>query len=278
MAARSVAEPEAPSLPASSAGAKRSALLFELITQELRSANAGSVLGLAWMVIQPLLVLATYWFLLTVLGARTFGPGDDVAQLAYLFGGLIPWLLMARGMTGACSALTRHAGLVKNVNFPQEVLPFATVGAYAIDYVVGLATLLCIAAAAGLLGPHLLVLLPVSLLALSLLAALAVTLGPVAVMFRDLPRLLAHAMRAGLFLTPVLYLPAQVPDGFEWVVQFNPLAYLVGLIRYATTGLETALVHGLVPDLVITAGITLVTTLATLPMRRFAQRQALDHL
>lgn len=278
MAAHSVAEPDAPSLPASSAGAKRSALLFELITQELRSANAGSVLGLAWMVIQPLLVLATYWFLLTVLGARTFGPGDDVAQLAYLFGGLIPWLLMARGMTGACSALTRHAGLVKNVNFPLEVLPFATVGAYAIDYVVGLATLLCIAAAAGLLGPHLLVLLPVSLLALSLLAALAVTLGPVAVMFRDLPRLLAHAMRAGLFLTPVLYLPAQVPDGFEWVVQFNPLAYLVGLIRYATTGLETALVHGLVPDLVITAGITLVTTLATLPMRRFAQRQALDHL
>lgn len=278
MAAHSVAEPDALSLPGPARRSRRGSLLLELIAQELRSANAGSVFGLAWMVIQPLLVLATYWFLLTVLGARTFGPGDDMAQLAYLFGGLVPWLLMARGIAGACSALTRHAGLVKNVNFPLEVLPFATVGAYAVDYVVGLATLLCFAAAAGLLGPHLLVLIPASLLALSLLSTLAVALGPVAVMFRDLPRLLAHALRAGLFVSPVLYLPAEVPDGFEWVVQFNPLAYLVGLIRYATTGLEAALVHGLVPDLLIAAGITLVAILATLPIRRFAQRQALDHL
>jgi ABC-type polysaccharide/polyol phosphate export permease len=265
-------------LPSGAGRGRRPELFAELVLQELRALNAGSVIGVGWAVVQPLLVLAAYWFLLTVLGSRTLGPGDTTAQLAYLFAALVPWLLMSRGITGACTALTRHAGLVKNVNFPLEVLPFATVGSYAVDYLVGLATLLILVAVAGLLGAHELLLVPASALMLAFLTALAVALGPVAVMFRDLPRLLAFALRLGIFLTPVLYLPDNVPGGLTWVVELNPLTYFVGLVRYAATGLDGSLVHGLGADFAIAAGVTAAAILISLPMRRFARREALDHL
>lgn len=265
-------------LPSGAGRGDRPELFAELVLQELRALNAGSVIGVAWTVVQPLLVLAAYWFLLTVLGSRTLGPGDSTAQLTYLFAALVPWLLMSRGITGACTALTRHAGLVKNVNFPLEVLPFATVGSYAVDYLVGLATLLILVAVAGLLGPHEVLLVPASALILVFLTALATALGPIAVMFRDLPRLLAFALRLGIFLTPVLYLPDRVPGGLTWIVEFNPLTYFVGLVRYAATGLDASLVHGLATDFAVAAGITVIAVLMSLPMRRFAMREALDHL
>src|SRR3954468_8063882 len=182
-------------------------LPFQLIVYEIRSRSAGSVLGVAWAVVQPLLFLGTYWFLLTVLRSKRLGQGDDASQLAVLLSGLVAWQFIARSIGSSLGTLTTHANLIRNVNFPLGVLPFVTVGARAVDYVIGLVVVIALSVYAGHATLSFALLVPVTLVLLVFLISVAAILGPLAVMLRDLNRLMQISLRAGLFLTPVLYLP-----------------------------------------------------------------------
>jgi ABC-type polysaccharide/polyol phosphate export permease len=97
-------------------------------------------------------------------------------------------------------------------------------------------------------------------------------------MLRDLRRIAQVVLRAGLFLTPVLYLPAAIPDGAEALAYLNPAAYFVGLVRYGATGLEEALLLGLAGDLAVATGLALAAVAAGLAWRRAAWRLTVDHL
>jgi ABC-type polysaccharide/polyol phosphate export permease len=251
---------------------------FQLVFYEVRTASAGSVLGLAWAVVQPLLYLGAYWFLLTVLDAKHLGPGGTGDQVLVLLSGLVAWLFFARAVGASMNALTRHAGLVKQTNFPAGVLPLVSVGVQAVDFVVGLALLVVVAAATGLVSWTLPLLLPVALLQFAFLAGVAALLAPVAVMLRDLRRLMQVALRAGMFLTPVLYLPAALPDGAMGLAYLNPAAYFVGLLRYAVTGEDAALLFDLGTDLAIACAMTVVVAGTAYALRRRMWRMSIDHL
>jgi ABC-type polysaccharide/polyol phosphate export permease len=248
------------------------------VLYEIRTSTAGSVLGVAWAVVQPLLFLGAYWFLLSTLDARHLGPAGTESQVVVLLAGLVPWLFLSRSLTTGLGALTRHASLIRQVNFPTAVLPFVTVGVQAVDYLVGIAVLLAAAGLAGMLSWTALLLVPVSLLLAAFLAALTALLAPLGVMLRDLRRVFQVVLRAGLFVTPVLYLPAAIPDGAEALGYLNPAAYFVGLVRYAATGLDEALLLGLAGDLAVATGLTAVAAAAALAWRQGSWRLTVDHL
>jgi ABC-type polysaccharide/polyol phosphate export permease len=245
---------------------------------ELRATSAGSVLGLAWAVVQPLLLLVTYWFLLTVLRAKHLGPGGAEQQALVLMSGLVPWLFVSRAVAASLGMLTGHAGLIKHVNFPVGVLPFVSVGVQGVSFVVGLGSLLLVAALAGALSWNLLLLVPTSLLLAAFLVGVAALLGPLAVMLRDLSHLMQFALRVGLFFTPVLYLPAALPDRLHLVAELNPVAYFVALVRYATTGLPEALLFDLRTDAAVATGMTVAVALAAWRFGAHARRRVVDHL
>jgi ABC-type polysaccharide/polyol phosphate export permease len=251
---------------------------LQLILFEIRTSSAGSVLGMAWAVVQPLLLLAAYWFLLTVLGAKQLGPGGTSAQVLLLLSGLVPWLFIARSISRALTSLTQHGALVRQTNFPLGILPFVSVGVQGVDFLVGLVVILVLAAAGGFLSWPALLVVPVALLLAIFLVALSVLLGPLAVMLRDLRRLLQVTLRAGMFLTPVLYLPDALPDGASVLAYANPAAYFIGLLRYAVSGTEDALLIDLPADLAIVTGLTLALAAAAYALRGSAWRMAVDHI
>ena len=264
--------------PASAGNVKRGRLPIELAAYEIRSQAAGSVIGLAWAVLQPLLFLAAYWFFLTVLGARHLGGGDVEEEVVVLLSGLVVWLFVMRTLSSSLASLTSHAGFVRNVNFPIAVLPYVTVVTRTVDYIVGLVVVLSISAFAGLISWHLLLLVPSSIVLFAFLVAAATILGPLAVMVRDLARITQVTLRAGLFLTPVLYLPSAVPDDFEAIIYANPIAYFLSSIRYALTGLDEASMFDPATDLAIAGAITAIVAGTALLTRQFAWRRVVDHL
>jgi lipopolysaccharide transport system permease protein len=236
------------------------------------------VLGIGWAVLQPLLFLAAYWALLEILGARHPGTGDTEAKLVTLLAGLVPWLFVARSITSGLGALPSHANLVKQVNFPTAVLPFASVGVPGIDFAVGIVVLLAASIAAGLASSNLLLLVPTVVLLSATLVGLAGLLAPLAVMLPDVRRVAAVGLRVGLFLTPVLYVPASLPDGWEPIAYLNPVAYFISLLRYAVTGFDEVLVLGLEEDLAVAAALTLVLAIAALITHRRTWRTVIDHV
>jgi ABC-type polysaccharide/polyol phosphate export permease len=251
---------------------------LQLILFEIRTNSVGSVLGLAWAVVQPLLFLGAYWFLLSVLRAKELGPGGTESQLLTLLAGLVPWLFFARSTASSLNSLTRHSALIRQTNFPVGVLPFVSVGVQAIDFLVGLAVILLIGAFAGLLEWTALLIVPVTLLQAAFLVGVAALLGPLAVMLRDLRRLIQVVLRAGMFLTPVLYLPTALPDGARFLAELNPAAYFIGLLRYAVTDAPEALLFDPATDFAIAAAFTAVAVAAAYALRRPAWRMAVDHV
>jgi ABC-type polysaccharide/polyol phosphate export permease len=256
----------------------RAAWPFHLVFYEIRTATVGSVLGMSWAVLQPLLLLGAYWFLLSVLEAKRLGPGGPEAQVLILLCGLVTWLFVARSASSSLDALNRHKGLVKQTNFPTGVLPFVSVGVQTVDYLVGLILVVVLAIATGLVSWTLPLLIPVALLQFAFLVGVGALLAPLGVMLRDLRRLMQVTLRAGLFLTPVLYLPSALPDDAMALAYANPAAYFVGLVRYAVTGTSEALMFDLPADLAIASGFTALTVAAAYSLRKPAWRMSIDHV
>lgn len=271
--------PSRPAAPTGLAG-RRAALRWplELVAFEVKVSSVGSVLGLAWTVVQPLLYLGAYWFLLTVLDARRLGGGSTADQVLTLLAGLVTWLFFVRSLSNSLSAYSRHAGIVRQTNAPVGALPAVSVGVQGVDFLVGIGVILAGAVATGLVHWSLLLLVPVVALLAAFLVAAASLLAPLAVMLRDLRRLVQVSLRIGMFITPVLYLPTALPASAMWVAYVNPAAYFIGLVRYSVTGNEAALLISPAADLAVAIGCTAVLGVLALTLRGRAWRMSVDHI
>jgi len=209
------------------------ALIGVLVARELKARYRGSVLGYFWSLLNPLLMLAVYAVVFTLVF-----PGRSSATSPYavfLFCGLLPWNWLASSLTDAAASLVVHGPLLKKVLFPAEVLPAVAVLSQGVHFLLALPVLLAalLLGAAGLFGtrvpvtaallqvPALLLLEGVFLLGLGLL------LAALTVHFRDVKDLLATALSLWFFGTPVLYTLSEMKDGrLKEILSWNPVAPL----------------------------------------------------
>lgn len=247
------------------------------MTYEVRQAYAGTVLGISWAALQPLLFLGTYLFLFTVLRVQTTSPEGTLGRVGVFMTGLVPWLYFIRSFSRGLGSLSSRSALVKQINFPVDVIPFVTVGVLLIDFSVGLGMLLILSVWQGWASWALLMFIPAVLLLTGTFTAMAALVAPVGVMLKEIRNFLPIIIRLGLFLSPVLYLPATLPSRVEWLAYVNPLSYLIDLVRYATFGRTDVLLLTPLQNLVIAAGLTVgLGVLAYL--RRGYARRVVDYL
>ncbi len=258
--------------------ATRRDLAIELVRHQVRRTYAGTLLGSAWAVIQPLLLMGGYVFLFTVLRVPKQLPEGTLGVLGIVLSGLVPWLFISRSITGALSAYPGHAALIRQINFPLGVVPFITVGTALIPFVVGLAALVVLSAVAGWLSWATALLLPAALLVAVFMVASAALVAPFGVLVRDLRALVPPLMRIALFLTPVLYLPDRVPQAAAFLPYINPASYFIAVVRYAVFRRSDVTVIGPAEDWAVAIGATLAVLVLALLNRGFARRHVVDHL
>jgi ABC-type polysaccharide/polyol phosphate export permease len=218
-------------------------LVVDLARAELKRENARLVLGGLWWVADPLLQMAIYTLLVSVVFARTL-PDYPL----FLLAALIPWKGLAASIGTGCTAVTGNERIVRQIAFPRLVLPVARL----------LAQLWRLAIALVVLMVLLMIVWPervsVSLAWLPLLmvvqmvfmAPFVIALAAATVYVRDLANLMRHVMRFALYLSPVLYasemLISRVPEPIGLAYQFNPIAVLLEAYRDVTY-------HGIAPPL-----------------------------
>lgn len=204
------------------------ALIQSLVARELKARYRGSVLGVFWSFVNPLLLLLIYSFVFTVvMPGRQHGPGQEHYAL-FMFCGLLPWTWFSASLLDASNVLIAGGNLIRKVLFPAEVLPIVSVFTGFVHFCLGLSIL-----AAFLIYYHV----PVAatdLLWFPLIVAvqLVLTLGialfvsALSVHFRDVRDLLANLLTLWFFATPIVYPLSAAPVSIQRLLNVNPFTHL----------------------------------------------------
>ena len=193
-------------------------LLTGLVRKDLKVKYKDSVLGFAWSMANPLLLLAVYGFVFSIV-LRNNIPNFTV----YLLAGLLVWNFFASSVLTAVGSVVGNANLVKKVRFPLAVLPLSSVGFAAVHFLLQMAVFAAILLVTGydFIGPELLLLVPAALTALVFTVALSVLVAALNVRYRDVQHILEVAVLAWFWLNPVVYAAGLVHDRLaphgEWL-------------------------------------------------------------
>jgi lipopolysaccharide transport system permease protein len=205
------------------------------VRRDIQSRYINSVLGLWWVVIQPLALLALYTFVFSYIMKMRLSAGDGAGEFAlYLFCGLLPWLAFADALTRSASVIVEQTPLIRKVVFPSEILPVQAVLSALIVEAVGLAVLVVGLTAWGRPPGWALLWLPVVVLLQFLFTTgVAWLLATVAVFIRDTRHFVGLALTLWMFLTPIVYDVSFVPERFRWALTANPIWHIVDAYRGA---------------------------------------------
>src|SRR5258708_19388148 len=209
-------------------------LIVQLTHREVMSRYRGSILGLAWSFFNPLLMLAVYTFVFSVVFKARWGLGEEsTADFAIvLFVGLIIHGLFAGGLNGAPGLILANVNYVKKVVFPLEILPWVAAGSALFHSAISIAVLL----AAQLVFQHGLawtvVFLPLVLVPLLFATmGLAWFLSSIGVYVRDIGQAIGIFTMVLLFLSPVFYPVDALPENYRILLLLNPLTPVIGDAR-----------------------------------------------
>src|SRR3954465_1442086 len=207
--------------------------LFEqLVRRELRQKYQGSVLGLAWYVVNPLVLMGAYWFMFgRVLPGLVSHPDYPL----FVRVGVVVGVFFSRSLLGASGSLIDQGSLIRKARFPREVIPAAVVTVQFVTFAAVLVgvTVLTIAVR-GTLDWSLL-LLPPLLVALYVFAGgLALVVSVLHAYFRDVAPILAAVLLPWFFISPIFFDPSDITtnDSYRDVLQWaNPIAPFITAVR-----------------------------------------------
>jgi ABC-type polysaccharide/polyol phosphate export permease len=221
--------------------AARELVLF-FAQRDLRVRYKQAVLGVLWVVVQPLITVAAFTFVFDRLAdVETGGTPYPVFALA----GLLSWGYLSQCITKGSEILVANSSLITKVYFPRLIAPLASLLPPMVDLGVGLVLLGVLCLVYGVTPGLALLLLPVWL-ALLALSALGVTcfLAALNVRFRDVRHLVGPLLQVFLFLSPVAYSSFSVEGDARYLYALNPAVGVLELGRFVLVG-------GRAPDLTL---------------------------
>lgn len=195
-----------------------------------------TVLGVAWILLQP--ILSTIIFTV-IFGLLVKVPTGETPYALFALVGLLPWNFFAAALTRGGGSLLASTNLISKVYFPRIVIPIASLLSSLFDFViVGLVTLLVLLIFGAPFTWSLLALPAFGLL--TFLAALGVSLwlSALNVQYRDVGYLLPFLSQIWFYMTPVIYPVDLLPVQWRWVLGLNPMAGVVGGFRWMLLGSE----------------------------------------
>jgi lipopolysaccharide transport system permease protein len=220
-------------------------LFMNIFRRELYGKYRGSVLGLAWTLINPLALMAVYTLVFSVL-LKAF---QIEHYPLFVLTGLLTWVFFQSAVQMSCSSLFGQPTLVKQVRFPRQMLPLAVVA----TNVVTLAAMLVVVVGANLIfipetRTTFWAALPLLVPLVALASGLGVVFGYVTVVYRDVEHLMNTIFLPWFFLTPIFYTLGQLPglEGREWVAD---VLYYINFVTPFVEAIRDPIFFGELPAL-----------------------------
>ncbi len=214
--------------------------LWLLSARDLKVRYATSSLGYVWSVLDPLVMSIIYWFVFTQIFHREVGEDP---YIVFLISGLLPWVWFNVAVSDFTKAFKKDARLVRSTNIPRTIWVSRTVLSKGIEFLLSLPVLAIfvivnmvveqdpdqvVHVGWGILWFPLGIVLQVILL-----IGLGMLVAPLCALYSDLERTTALILRALFYATPIIYNVSNLPEPFEVIGSFNPLAGIMTLYRMA---------------------------------------------
>ena len=208
-------------------------LFRNLVWRQVRQDYLENITGFAWLIAQPVMLLAVYAFVFTQIFRARIPDLQDTSFVAYLAIAFWPWTAFSESVLKASGAITAHGALISKVAFASEHLPLASVTATFLMHSTGYLAVLLILQFTG--TPVQWTMLPLAaavMLVLYLFACgLALWFSALQVFVRDLAQLLPPLFTFWFFMTPILYSRSLLPEGMRWLADWNPMTWFVTVLR-----------------------------------------------
>ncbi len=209
-------------------------LYEQMVRRELRQKYKGSLLGVLYYLVNPLVLMAAYALMFSYV--LRYDRIDDYPL--FLLIGIAVWLFFSQSLLSAATSLIEQAALVRKVRFPREIIPAAAVSVQWVIFAVLLVLVTPVTLAIrGSAGPEL-VLLPVLLVAVGVFVlGLALIVSVLHAYFRDVAPILSAVLLPWFFVTPIFFRPTDFPglDTRPWLGDVlrwgNPVAPFIEGVR-----------------------------------------------
>jgi ABC-type polysaccharide/polyol phosphate export permease len=245
---------------------EHSDLIWYLVMRDLRVRYRRSTIGLLWTLLQPLIMM----LVLYVVFSHVF-RFQVYRYPVYALAGILFWNFFQQSIVASMNSLRGNAAILQKLPVPKAVFPVATVLSGVVNLCLALVPLLAILVATGQRLEPALLFLPVSILLAALFTLGAgLLLSPLAVFFHDVVELVGVVLMLLMYLTPIFYPMAIVPEQFRWMVRFNPVRSVLEVFR-------DPIYYGKVPPLPH-VGVTVAIALTALLIGALAFRRNSDRI
>lgn len=202
-------------------------ILWRVTRNELVARYAGSVLGVGWALLTPLVMIAIYAVVYLVI-FRVRVPDLTPAQYVLLiFAGLVPFLMTSEALGSGVGSVTANKAVLSNTVFPIDLAPPKAVLLSQVPMVVGTSAILLAMPFVGTLSWTIVLLPLVWILHVMALTGLVWILSLVGLVFRDLQNLVQLLLLIMMIASPIAYTPSMVPRSLRSLLFLNPFAYFV---------------------------------------------------
>ena len=226
-----------------------------------------TVIGVLWALVRPVLTMAVFT---VVFGRIAALPSDGITPYPLMvFAGMLPWTLFSTGLADASSSLINNANLITKVYFPRLLVPAATIAVAFVDFLISFCILIALCIWYKFVPGWQIILLPFFVL-IAFVASLGPSLWLTAfnVKYRDFRYVIPFIVQFGLYISPVGFTSAIIPDNWRLLYSLNPMVGVIDGFRWCLLGGQSQLY---VPGLLISLAVT--TILLWLGIRQFRRTE-----
>ena len=251
-------------------------LLYFLVWRDVKVRYKQTALGVAWIVLQPLVSTLVFTF---IFGGLLNVPSNGLPYPIFAYAGLLPWQYFASSLTRTSTNLVDSANLITKVYFPRLVIPLSGVVSGLVDFAVGFVMLAVLMVIYRVPPTWALLLLPAFLLlAMATALGFGLWLSALNVRYRDIRQLVPFVVQIWMYLTPVIYPVTIIPQQLRPLLALNPMTGVVSGFRWALLGDSSALAGLQAPGILfaLSVVIALVVLVSGLFFFRSTERTFAD--
>lgn len=209
--------------------------MFQLIQREIKARYKQSLVGYAWIIVNPLSQLLVYTFVFSVV-IRFSVP--TAPYPLFLTAALLPWIFLQTSLTSSALSLVDNAALLRKIAFPRETITYSVVAAKLIDLLVASVVFLLFFVYFQVVpGPAAWIVIPLLVVQTFLVVGLSLFLAAANLFYRDFQFLTNLLLMIWFYLTPIVYPSDLVPVAIQPVYRLNPLVGIFSGYRAALFGL-----------------------------------------
>jgi lipopolysaccharide transport system permease protein len=225
-------------------------LVLVLARREISVRYRQTVVGLLWVLLQPLVTTAIFTTVFVFL-IRIPDQGGNYPLFA--FAGIAVWQYFTRILTEGGGSLIASSGLITKVSFPRLIIPLVSPIAAGVDCLIAILALVVLTTAFGAHLSWTVIFAPLVILAVALFGySIVLWIAPLNAVYRDIGIVLPFVIQIAMYLSPIVYPATLVPEKIRWLYELNPVAVMVNSMRWVVLGTDAPSLAGIVLFAILT--------------------------